>query len=120
MNDQSFLLVADYLKEYKGELPVIGLRINPVVGAGDIAMMSTAAKQSKFGLPLLEDTQDRIVQIFKVIHFRLVVFAIRVGPDTYLSGYWITGFFYILILLQFFIIIQLGPVLRYVWPSVCP
>ena len=46
---------------------MIGLRINPVVGAGDIAMMSTAAKQSKFGLPLLEDTQERIGKIFKVI-----------------------------------------------------
>ena len=59
--------MAAYLENFKGTVPVIGLRINPVVGAGEIAMMSTAGKQSKFGLPLLKDTQDRIVQLFKVM-----------------------------------------------------
>ena len=59
--------MAAYLENFKGPVPVIGLRINPVVGAGEIAMMSTAGKQSKFGLPLLKDTQDRIVQLFKVM-----------------------------------------------------
>ena len=62
-----YFVVAAYLENFKGTVPVIGLRINPVVGAGEIAMMSTAGKQSKFGLPLLKDTQDRIVQLFKVM-----------------------------------------------------
>ena len=46
-------------------MPVIGLRINPVVGAGHIAMISTATKQSKFGLPLTDETKDRIIKLFK-------------------------------------------------------
>jgi len=64
-NELEIKQVAAYLENFKGPVPVIGLRINPVVGAGEIAMMSTAGKQSKFGLPLLKDTQDRIVQLFK-------------------------------------------------------
>ena len=30
-------------------------------------MVSTATKQSKFGLPLLEDTREKIIKYFEVI-----------------------------------------------------
>jgi len=63
-NEQEIKQVSEYLKSFSGPLPVIGLRINPVVGAGNIAMISTATKQSKFGVPLTEDTRDRILELF--------------------------------------------------------
>lgn len=46
-------------------MPAIGLRINPVVGAGHIAMISTATKLSKFGLPLMESSKDVLIGLFK-------------------------------------------------------
>eukprot|EP00088_Acartia_fossae_P005033 TRINITY_DN12200_c0_g1_i2.p1 TRINITY_DN12200_c0_g1~~TRINITY_DN12200_c0_g1_i2.p1 ORF type:complete len:439 (-),score=89.18 TRINITY_DN12200_c0_g1_i2:17-1309(-) len=64
-NEMEIDQVGAYLEEFKGDLPMIGLRINPVVGGGEIPMISTATKQSKFGLPLLQETQERIVNLFK-------------------------------------------------------
>ena len=57
-------IVNAYLSESGVSPPAIGLRINPVVGAGHIAMISTATKLSKFGLPLMDETRERIIQLF--------------------------------------------------------
>lgn len=38
--------------------PIIGLRINPQVGEGSIAALSTAGLVSKFGIPLLEAREE--------------------------------------------------------------
>ena len=56
---------------------VIGMRINPVVGGGEHAILSTATKLSKFGLPLMEQTKERIIGLYKTyewmngIHFHV-------------------------------------------------
>lgn len=65
-NEQEISRVSSILSERDPNLPIpcIGLRINPVVGAGQIDMMSTASKYSKFGLPVMAETQDRVVEMF--------------------------------------------------------
>ena len=56
--------VKDYLASKKFDTPPsIGLRINPVVGGGQISAMSTATKLSKFGLPLMEESRENILQV---------------------------------------------------------
>ena len=52
-------------------------RVNPVVGEGKIGMMSTASKLSKFGVPLTQETKDRVLELYKTypwlngIHFHV-------------------------------------------------
>ena len=40
-------------------------RINPVVGGGEHAILSTATKLSKFGVPLIDETKERIIGLYK-------------------------------------------------------
>ena len=40
-----------------------------VVGGGTISIFNTATKQSKFGLPLLEETRGRILDLYKKYHW---------------------------------------------------
>ena len=65
-NEHEMEMVDDLLKTTCVGLrpPSIGLRINPVVGAGSIAIMSTATKASKFGLPVTEETRSTILDLY--------------------------------------------------------
>ena len=66
-NDYEMEIVDDLLKTSckRCHSPSIGLRVNPVVGAGSIAIISTATKPSKFGLPLTDETRSRIIDLYK-------------------------------------------------------
>jgi diaminopimelate decarboxylase len=49
----------------RGRPASIGLRVNPLVGEGDIAELSTATFSSKFGVPLTEGTRGEILSLFR-------------------------------------------------------
>uniref|UniRef100_H3GCM1 Orn/DAP/Arg decarboxylase 2 N-terminal domain-containing protein n=1 Tax=Phytophthora ramorum TaxID=164328 RepID=H3GCM1_PHYRM len=49
---------------FAGNLPRIGLRINPLLGAGTNACLSVSTVQSKFGVPLTPENRARIIAFF--------------------------------------------------------
>ena len=66
-NDFEMAIVDDLLKnECKdSKSSMIGLRINPCVGGGSISMNSTTVRASKFGLPMVDETRDKILDLYK-------------------------------------------------------
>jgi len=65
-NELEISIVDTYLASHpRTAVPAIGLRVNPVVGAGQIDMISTATKLSKFGLPLMEASRPQLLELYK-------------------------------------------------------
>lgn len=62
-NFQELRRCADYL-EGRATRAIVGLRINPGVGAGSIAMSSTAIPTSKFGVTL-DEHREQIIDAFR-------------------------------------------------------
>jgi len=58
------ILKRDY-SDAADRIPVIGLRINPLIGMGDNKLLSVSMATSKFGIPLTEDNRNKIIQLFK-------------------------------------------------------
>ena len=81
-NENEIAMVDELIKtdEFKDTKSKIGLRVNPVVGGGSIAIMSTATAQSKFGLPITVDTKDRVVDLYKK-HEWLTGIHIHIGSQ---------------------------------------
>ncbi len=64
-NDHELVYIDELLASTcKNTSSRIGLRINPIVGSGAIPIVSTATKQSKFGLPVANDTRDKVLALY--------------------------------------------------------
>lgn len=64
-NFQEFEIIRELMLEQKSS-SIIGFRINPQVGAGSIAAMSTATGTSKFGVALEDEgNRQRLIDIYK-------------------------------------------------------
>ncbi len=68
-NFQEFEIVADYFREQTSD-SVIGFRINPQIGAGSVALSSTATLTSKFGVGLQDPgVRERLLDLYKSHNF---------------------------------------------------
>ena len=47
----------------------IGVRVNPVVGGGKVAILSTAGKTSKFGLLMVDECEAKLLELYKQYPF---------------------------------------------------
>ena len=65
-NEMEMKVVDELLThECKSTKSKIGLRVNPVVGVGEVDMFSTATKSSKFGIPIIDETKDKVALLYK-------------------------------------------------------
>ena len=63
-NFQELARIGSMLED-RGSDSEIGIRLNPQVGAGGIAAMSTASRHSKFGVPLRDPgARDRLIEAY--------------------------------------------------------
>ncbi|XP_032232816.1 diaminopimelate decarboxylase isoform X2 [Nematostella vectensis] len=63
-NFQELQVITELMKELKNVKSTIGLRINPVMDAGDIKALSVSCTDSKFAVALTESTRDEIIGWF--------------------------------------------------------
>ena len=48
-----------------GDIPMVGIRINPLIGLGSNEYLSVSMKTSKFGVPLTSANRARIIELFR-------------------------------------------------------
>ena len=64
-NLQELDRVDQLMQKYPDSKSIIGFRVNPQIGAGDISSTSTATMTSKFGFPLADgDNKQQLVEIY--------------------------------------------------------
>jgi len=54
-----------YFEDDGADIPVIGLRINPLIGYGSNQYLSVSQSTSKFGIPLTEENRSKIIELFQ-------------------------------------------------------
>ena len=65
-NLQELARIDQIIKEYPATKAVIGFRVNPQIGSGQIASTSTATSTSKFGFALADgDNRQQLISIYK-------------------------------------------------------
>lgn len=64
-NEQELARVDALRKEYPDTASIIGFRVNPQIGSGEISSTSTATSTSKFGYPLADgNNRERLLDIY--------------------------------------------------------
>ncbi|CAB4015886.1 Diaminopimelate decarboxylase [Paramuricea clavata] len=60
----------------------IGLRVNPIVGDGDIKELSCASETSKFGIPMTEELKKKITEYY-IQHSWLTALHVHIGSQSF-------------------------------------